>query len=134
MEVLPPDAGSYDSLDETSLVARLGWHRASFLFTGDLEADGLLEFYDAGWSLDCMVLKVPHHGSEGALNEDLLTAIAPDLAVISVGADNRFGHPAEEMLVHMMRAGVEVLRTDLAGTVEVITDGERYWVRTAGSQ
>lgn len=133
MEVLPPDTIHYDNLDETSLVARLSWQNASFLFSGDLEADGVLEFSDAGWPLACTVLKVPHHGSDEAVNEDLLAVSGPDLAIISVGVDNRFGHPAEETLAHLERAGIRTLRTDQAGTVEVTTDGERYWVRTRGS-
>jgi len=134
MEVLPPDTNYYDNLDETSLVARLSWDRASFLLTGDLEADGLLEFRDTGWSLACTVLKVPHHGSDEAVNERLLAMAHPDLAIISVGADNRFGHPAGETLACLEQAGIRVLRTDQAGTVEVTTDGERYWVRTKGSR
>jgi competence protein ComEC len=133
MEVLPPDPIHYDNLDETSLVARLSWQSASFLFSGDLEADGVLEFGDAGWPLACTVLQVPHHGSDEAVNEDLLAVAGPDLAIISVGVDNRFGHPAEETLAHLERAEVRALRTDQAGTVEVTTDGERYWVRTRGS-
>jgi competence protein ComEC len=134
MEVLPPDAASYDNLDATSLVARLSWHRAAFLFTGDLEADGLLEFCDAGWSLACTVLKVPHHGSEGSVNEDLLALTRPELAVISVGVDNRFGHPAVATLQCLGDAGIRVLCTDETGTVKVTTDGDRYWVRPAGLQ
>jgi competence protein ComEC len=133
MEVLPPDTSHHVSLDETSLVAHLSWQNASFLFSGDLEADGVLELCDAGWPLACTVLKVPHHGSDGAVNEDLLAVAGPDLAIISVGADNRFGHPAEETLARLEDAGVQTLRTDQAGTVKITTDGERYWVRTTGS-
>jgi competence protein ComEC len=134
MDVLPPADGNPNSLDEISLVARLVWQKASFLFTADLEADGLLDLRYAGWPLACTVLKVPHHGSDEALNEELLAATVPDLAVISVGADNRFGHPAAETLECLEDAGIGVLRTDQVGTVEVTTDGDRYWVHTGGSQ
>jgi competence protein ComEC len=54
--------------------------------------------------------------------------------VISVGADNRFGHPAAETLVCLQNAGIRVLRTDQVGVIEVATDGERYWVRTRDAQ
>ena len=111
-----------------------GSRRASFLFSGDLEADGLLRVGDAGWPLACTVLKVPHHGSDGAVNEDLLTATAPELAVISVGAGNRFGHPAPTTLAQLESAGVQVLPTDQAGPVEITTNGEQYWVRTGRGQ
>jgi competence protein ComEC len=133
MVVLPPSVGHPDNLDKTSLVARLVWQEASFLFTGDLEADGLLELRQAGWPLTCTVLKVPHHGSDEAVNEELLAATDPDLAVISVGADNRFGHPGQETLDSLHDSGVRVLRTDQVGTVEVTTDGQQYWTRTTTS-
>ena len=132
MEVLPPRPVVYESLDETSLVVRLRWQEATFLFSGDLEADGVLRFHHAGWPLDCTVLKVPHHGSEGSVTEELLAVTAPQLAVISVGTENRFGHPAEGTLSCLERAGVRTLRTDVHGTVKITTDGERYWVRTSG--
>ena len=95
-----------------------------------MEAAGLLALHDAGWSLGCIVLKVPHHGSGEAVDEDLLAVTRPELAVISVSADNRFGHPAEETLALLEGAGIDVLRTDQVGTVEVVADGERHWVRT----
>ena len=132
LEVLPPILTNPDSLDEASLVARLTWQKVSFLFTGDLEAEGLLDLLNAGWPLACTVLKVPHHGSQEAVSEDLLSLTSPDLAVISVGVDNRFGHPTTETLATLKQAGVRVLRTDQAGTVEVITDGQQYQVRTGG--
>jgi competence protein ComEC len=133
MAVLPPQTGNPENLDETSLVARLAWQKASFLFTADLEADGLLDLSYAGWPLACTVLKVPHHGSDDAVNEELLAATAPDLAVISVGRDNRFGHPADGTLQCLENAGITVLRTDQVGSVEVATDGQQYWTRTTNS-
>jgi len=132
MDVLLLEVADHNDVDETCLVARLTWQSASFLFTADLEADGLLELWDAGWPLSCTVLKVPHHGSDEAVDEDLLAVTNPDLAVISVGAGNRFGHPTEETLAQLECAGVQVQRTDEVGTVEVTTDGEQYRVRTGG--
>jgi competence protein ComEC len=131
LQVLPPRPVVYESLDETSLVVRLRWREATFLFSGDLESKELLRFHHAGWPLDCTVLKVPHHGSEGAVTEELLAATAPQLAVISVGAENRFGHPGQATLETLERASVRTLRTDVHGTVEITTDGERCWVRTS---
>ena len=130
LQVVPPIAAHDSSVDDTSLVVRLSWQEASFLFSGDLEAAGLLTVGDAGWPLACTVLKVPHHGSDGAVNEDLLTATAPELAVISVGAGNRFGHPAPHTLAHLERVGVQILRTDQIGAVEITTDGDQYWAFT----
>ena len=134
MEVVPPASPNPDSLDDTSLVSRLVWQQARFLFTGDLEAEGLLKLSDEGWPLDCTVLKVPHHGSSEAVSPELLSATHPSVAVISAGADNRFGHPADETLACLEEAGVRVLRTDTAGSIEVTTDGVEYWVQTAGKR
>ena len=72
---------------------------------------------------------MPHYGSTKALNEDLVAEMNPNLAIISVEAGNRFGYPAQETLMLLEQAGVQVLRTDQVGTIEVVTDGEQYWVR-----
>jgi len=130
VQVVPPVTADDSNIDETSLVVRLSWQDASFLFSGDLEAAGLLKVGNAGWPLACTILKVPHHGSDEAVSEELLTAVNPDLTVISVGADNRFGHPGADTLAQLERAGVQVLRTDEVGTVEITTDGKQYWVHT----
>jgi competence protein ComEC len=100
------------------------------LLTGDLEADGLLQLANEGWPLACTVLKVSHHGSVDALNEDLLAAMQRDLAVISVGADNLFGHPATSTLELLNQHGVRTLRADQAGDIEVIVNGHGWRVKT----
>jgi len=129
MQVLPSGVATDDDIDQMSLVARLSWQNASFLFTGDLEADGLLRLSDAGWPLACSVLKVPHHGGGGAVSERLLAMTAPSLAIISVGADNRFGHPASSVLELLVQQGIRTLRTDQAGDIEVIADANAMEVK-----
>jgi competence protein ComEC len=74
------------------------------------------------------VLKVPHHGGDTSLTTPFLEAVNPELAIISVGADNRFGHP-DEVTVEKLE-GIATYRTDQDGSVELITDGARYWLRT----
>jgi len=73
------------------------------------------------------MLTVPHHGGDTSLTEPFLVAVSPELAIISVGADNRFGHPhratlrnLEEILTH---------QTAEDGSIEVISDGSVYWLR-----
>jgi competence protein ComEC len=127
MQVLP--SAVEDEPGQTWLVARLTWENTSFRFTGDLEADDLLRLADEGWPLDCTVLKVSHHGSADALNEDLLAAMRPHLAIISVGADNLFGHPAAGTLELLAQRGVQTLRTDQAGDIEVIVDEQGWKVK-----
>jgi competence protein ComEC len=76
------------------------------------------------------VLKVGHHGSDTSTTPELLAVVNPQLAVISVGEDNRFGHPAPEVIARLEdRIGAEnIYRTDEKGTMEFITDGGRLWV------
>ena len=87
------------------------------LITGDLSADAerqLLRDYDLP---DLEVLIVGHHGSKYSTCQELLTATAPDVAVISVGANNGYGHPTDEVLERLKKAGCAVYRTDLHGTI-----------------
>ncbi len=69
------------------------------------------------------MLKVAHHGSEDAGLDGLLAEAEPELAVISVGADNPYGHPAPATLAALARAGVAVMRTDLDGEVAIQVGG-----------
>jgi len=95
-----------------SLLAR--WHRFRLLLTGDAEAE--LAPVHPG---DVDVLKVAHHGSEDAGLPALLEEAQPELAVISVGADNPYGHPTQATLRELESAGVPTLRTDLDGAVTI---------------
>ena len=80
------------------------------------------------------ILKVPHHGSKYGMNKEWLEAVRPKLAIISVGRRNSYGHPTEEAL-KLLRdedksiSSIKILRTDQDGTVEVVSDGRRWWVK-----
>jgi competence protein ComEC len=129
----PPEAaaGAEADANNNSMVLRLAWGKASFLLTGDIEAEAEQRLLESGQPLRATVLKVAHHGSGGSSTAGFLGAAAPRYAVISVGAGNRFGHPQEAVLDRLAALGdVTVLRTDRVGTVEFVTDGQRLWVRT----
>jgi competence protein ComEC len=72
------------------------------------------------------VLKVGHHGSAASSSKQFLEALAPAYAVISVGGENRFGHPDPDVLERL--EGIQILRTDQQGTVEFTTDGLQLWL------
>lgn len=97
-----------------SLVLLARWHGFRMLLTGD--AEGELAPVHPG---DVDVLEVAHHGSEDTELVARLAATDPELAVISVGADNPYGHPSAPTLVALADAGVPVLRTDLDGDIEI---------------
>jgi competence protein ComEC len=131
VEVLHPGrVRAGDKFNDHSVVARLTFGEVSFLLSGDIEAGVERELAADGTSLASTVLKAPHHGGNTSSSQRFLEAVAPQVAVISVGAENRFGHPAAEVLARYAALGIPVLRTDELGTVEFVTDGERLWVRT----
>lgn len=113
-----------------SLVLHLQYGRVSFLLPGDIEAEVERRLVLSGQLPKATVLKSPHHGSKTSSSQAFLAAVDPQLVVISVGQDNRFGHPAPEVLERYAAFGLPILRTDQRGTVEFVTDGRRLWVET----
>ncbi|GAB4539840.1 MAG: DNA internalization-related competence protein ComEC/Rec2 [Anaerolineae bacterium] len=130
VEVLHPGlvSGS-DRLNDHSVVLRVGLGRVSFLLPGDIEADMERKLAGESVSLGATVLKAPHHGSNTSSCEPFLAAVDPQVAVVSVGADNTFGHPSPEVLARYAGHNIPVLRTDELGSIEFVTDGERLWVK-----
>jgi competence protein ComEC len=113
------------SVNDASLVLRVTFAGRALLFPGDLEADGEGELVGrraVGQAVGADVLKVPHHGSRTSSGGELIEAVAPALAVISLGWRNRFHFPAPEVLARYAAAGVQVLRTDLDGAITVTVE------------
>ncbi len=98
------------------------------LLTADIDATAEAQLLAAGIDLQAAALKVAHHGAATGSSTAFLDAVAPAVAVVSVGADNRFGHPAAETLARLDEAGATIYRTDRCGTIELFTDGQRLWV------
>ena len=96
------------------------------------EEDWLLEHERERLRAD--VLKVGHHGSSTSSSDAFLTAVRPNLAIISVGAGNMYGHPSNDVLHALSRFGIDVLRTDDVGTVVVRTDGVHIEVEAKGEK
>jgi len=114
---------SEDSND-TSIISRLNFNKTSFLFTGDISKTGEKEILDKKMDVDSDVLKVSHHGSKNSSSEEFLQEVSPEVAVISVGKNNSYGHPASETLENLNKYGIKVLRTDERGNIKIISDGE----------
>ncbi len=119
-----------EDLNNVSLVLRLDYGQVSFLLTGDIEEEAQQVLLSSGAELQADVLKVPHHGSR-FFEPEFISAVDPDYAVIQVGKNNRFGHPARDMLEVLASTGAEVLRNDRDGAVLFTTDGQDITVRTA---
>jgi competence protein ComEC len=135
LEVVHPPSESLPSTaasdNNGSLVLRLVWEDAEFLLTGDIEMEVERLLLGSGQPIRADVLKVAHHGSGGSTTADFLSAVDPRYAILSVGSDNRFGHPHPAVLDRLdAYQNLSVLRTDELGTVEFVTDGHRLWVTT----
>lgn len=108
--------------NNASVVVLAEVHGVTVLLTGDLGPRAQAAVLAAEPDLDADVLKVPHHGSPHQ-DERLLTEVGADVALIGVGADNTYGHPAPAVLDALESAGQRVLRTDVDGTVAVVQGG-----------
>lgn len=123
VQILGPLHGAEDSNDN-SIVLKVNFGATSFLFTGDAERAEEQDLLNAGVNLQSTVLKVGHHGSDTSTSYPFLRAVAPQYAVISVGAGNSYGHPTEAVLSRLRDAGVTTFRTDLQGEITAVSDGQ----------
>jgi beta-lactamase superfamily II metal-dependent hydrolase len=98
----------------------------NLLFCGDIDAVVEAQVIARGTSLAADVLKVAHHGSLYGSSSAFLAAVGASEGVISAGADNPYGHPAANTILRLQEAGVKIWRTDLNGTVLVVSDGSGY--------
>jgi len=114
-----------------SLVVRLQFRERSILLTGDAEkqAEASMIANDQREPLQAEVLKVGHHGSKNSSSPDFLDAVAPQIAIISAGEVNPYGHPSPELLERLDERHLRVLRTDRDGAVDVQTDGRAWRVQ-----
>ncbi|WP_256760291.1 MBL fold metallo-hydrolase [Cohnella sp. WQ 127256] len=114
-----------DDLNDWSAVLHLAYGSNSFLFTGDAEKKAENDMIAAKETLKADVLKAGHHGSVSSTSAAFLKAVAPKYAIISVGKNNSYGHPAATILNRLKTAKVTTYRTDLNGTVTAVSDGTK---------
>jgi len=118
--------------NEDSVVFRLTCGKVSVLLTGDATNDSEASILPTGLGLDSDVLKVGHHGSSTSTSTAFLAAVTPEDAVISVGAGNTYGHPAQDTLDRLAAVGATVYRTDQNGTVVLTSDCNTYSIAASG--
>lgn len=132
LDVLHPPsrllAGTTSDINNNSIAARLTYGRFTLLLGGDVQQDAERVLLASDQPLESLVLKLPHHGADTSLGLPFLQAVDPQMAIISVGTDNYFGHPSEATLAKLQ--DVPTYRTDQQGTIQIVSDGERYWVAT----
>lgn len=111
-----------------SVVMRVRYGDFSALFVGDIDIETELALVSMGVLKKSKVLKVSHHGSKYGSSKDFLERLKPEIAIISVGEKNSYGHPNSDTLIRLDTVQAKVLRTDKMGTISLITDGKNLKV------
>ena len=132
----PPEAElrgwEEDDKNERSLVLKLVYGDFTLLLTGDSGHASEERLLRTGQPLAAQVLKVGHHGSDASTGPAFIEAVGSAVAVIQVGADNRYGHPDSDLLERLQ--GQLILRNDEHGRVHIRSDGERMWIETENGE
>ena len=118
-----------ESTNIYSIVYRLNFINFKGLFPGDIASIDSDRLASENLIGNVNYIKVPHHGSNDGLTDNLLKAIMPKVAVISVGKKNLFGHPTQKILDMLNIYNVKTYRTDEMGDVEIVTNGREFWVK-----
>ncbi len=115
-----------------SVVVRLDYGNFSMLLTGDAEEQTEQRLINLDAALKATILKVGHHGSKYATSERFIERVRPEVAIVSTGEANRYGHPSQGVLDRLKAARVKVYRTDLQGEISIISrGGGDYEIKTA---
>lgn len=122
--VLAPNSSSYKDANDYSIVVKVTYGSTSFLLTGDAESVSESEMVSKGLDLGATVLKVGHHGSKSSTSQSFLNKVKPKYAVISVGKDNDYGHPKQEVMDRLKAKNIPVYRTDENGTIVATSNGK----------
>ncbi len=131
-KIFSPVKDSYEELNNYSPIMKFTYGKKSFMFTADAEVlseKEVLKKFDAS-ELKSDVLKVGHHGSTTSTCDEFLNAVNPEIAVISLGAGNSYGHPHKEIMEKLNGKKLKIYRTDTQGQITIITDGENLNIKT----
>ena len=110
-------------LNNTSIVIKMMFGNTSYLFMGDATSKTEKKILDSDINVD--VIKIGHHGSSYSSSEDFLNKVIPKYAIIQVGVDNNYNHPHKETLDNLNSRNIKIYRTDLDGTIKLISDGDK---------
>lgn len=119
----------FKNINNTSILAKLVFGKNSFLFTGDVEKLVERELIARKVEIDSDILKVSHQGSKTSTSKEFVEAVSPKMAVISVGKENKYGHPHQEVLEILAKYDIKILRTDQNGDIKIVTNGLNYQIK-----
>ncbi|MFA5188555.1 MAG: ComEC/Rec2 family competence protein [Patescibacteria group bacterium] len=120
---------NFEDLNNSSIIVKLIYKNNSFLFTGDAGFPEEQDLLASKVDLTANVLKVGHHGSKYSTSQEFLAAIQPQDAIIEVGANNSYGHPNLATINRLEKNNIKILRTDLSGTIAIISDGQNIKIK-----
>ncbi len=128
--ILAPSMSDYDEINNHSIAIKLSFGDTAFLLAGDAEKLSEDEMIKTGINLSADVLKLSHHGSANSSSKNFLEAVDPSYSIVSVGKDNKYGHPHAEALQALLDHDIKLYRTDKQGTVIFTTNGQTISVNT----
>lgn len=121
---------THSDANNSSLVIKMTYGKETLLLTGDIEDEAMDDIGQSRELTNVIFFKVPHHGSHFSLNEKFLSKVSPTVAMVSVGTNNLFGHPAKQTMDYYNAHNVTVLRTDRDGAIEILVHKESAEVKT----
>lgn len=127
IDILHPGTTVNDP-NNNSVVLKLTYEKTSFMLTGDAEKEAEEIILSSSKDLSAQILKVGHHGSSTSTSTAFLQSVKPEVAVIQVGTDNKYGHPTQETINKLNNSGVKIYRTDLQGDIIITSNGQSYSV------
>ena len=114
---------SENSLNNNAFVCKLNYNKFSMLFTGDIEEETekilVSKYKNSNNILKSTILKVAHHGSKTSSTQEFLDLVKPEIALIGVGKNNKYGHPNEEVINRLQSLHATICRTDKNGEIQI---------------
>jgi len=120
-----------ENLNNSSIISQLDCKNSKFLFMGDAEIEIENEILKKELNIKSDVLKIGHHGSITSSQQEFLEKVDPKIAVIMVGKNNKFNHPSLRILKRLEKLKIKTFRTDLDGTITIISDGKNIYEKTS---
>ncbi|NFS12899.1 MBL fold metallo-hydrolase [Clostridium botulinum] len=133
LQFLAPNGSKYEDMNNYSIVCKLKYGNTSYLFTGDAESLSEGEILAKQLDISADVLKLGHHGSHSSTSQAFLDKVNPRYAIVSCGKGNDYGHPHQETIDKINKKGIEILRTDVSGTIISTSDGNDITFNTSGT-
>lgn len=128
IKIISPSGNDYEEVNDYSAVIKIVYKNNSFLFMGDAERKAENKILENNYDVRADVIKIGHHGSSTSSSKKFMWAVAPKLAVISLGKDNSYGHPHKEVKKLLKDLKIPYLRTDEEGDIVIKSDGENITV------